>query len=132
MNPRPIIAFAAALMIASPPLSVAEPSASLYDRAGILSPADGEGLRANSGDFVVQAQVEPELRQGHRLRLLLNGSAQGTAQASSTFPLTNVERGQHQLQLQIVDENGGILFEGEPTTFHLLRHSILHPRPVSP
>ena len=131
MKARPIIGFAAALLIASPPLGVAEPSATPYASACILSPADGEGLRANSGDFVVQARIEPELRQGHRLRLLLDGNAQGTAQSASAFPLTGIERGEHQLQLQIVDADGSIVFEGEPSTFHLLRHSILHPRPTA-
>ncbi|MCY3794187.1 MAG: hypothetical protein OXG51_07405 [Gammaproteobacteria bacterium] len=116
----------AALSIATP--CAADSANSPYASAGILSPADGEGLRANSGDFVVQAQVEPALRQGHRL---LNGSAQGTAQASSAFPLTGVERGEHQLQLQIVDANGSIVFEGESSTFHLLRHSTLHRRPAT-
>ncbi len=102
-----------------------------YASARIAAPAEGEGLRANSGDFVVQAQVDPELRQGHRLRLLLNGSAQGAAQTSLTFPLTAVERGEHRLQLQIVDADGGIVFAGESSTFHLLRHSKLHPRPAA-
>ena len=119
----------AALSIAAP--CVADPANSAYASARIQSPASGEGLRANSGDFVVQAQVEPELRQGHRLRLLLNGIAQGAAQTSSTFPLTGVERGEHQLALQIVDEDGSIVFEGEASTFHLLRHSRLHPRPAA-
>ena len=120
----------AALSIAAP--CGADSANSPYASARILSPADDEGLRANSGDFVVQAQVEPALRQGHRLRLLLNGSARGTAQTSSAFPLTGVERGEHQLQVQIVDADGSIVFEGETSTFHLLRHSILHPRPVPP
>ena len=134
MHEQPTPGWAAGLLIAA--LSIAAPCVadaanSPYASARILSPADGEGLRANSGDFVVQAQVEPELRQGHRLRLLLNGNAQGTAQAASAFPLTGVERGEHQLQLQIVDEDGGVIFEGEPTTFYLLRHSVLHPRPAA-
>ena len=131
MHKQPTPGWATCLLIAA--LSIAAPCAANvadtpYASASILSPADGEGLRANSGDFVVQAQVEPELRQGHRLRLLLNGSAQGAAQTSSAFPLTAVERGEHQLQLQIVDADGSIVFEGKASTFHLLRHSILHPR----
>ena len=119
----------AALAIAAP--CAANPAHSNYASARIAAPAEGEGLRANSGNFAVQVEVEPELRQGHRLRLLLNGSAQGDAQTSLTFRLTAVERGEHRLQLQIVDEDGGIVFEGESSTFHLLRHSKLHPRPAA-
>ena len=128
---RPAAVLAAALLFCLPPFGVADGPAAPYASARITAPADGEGLRANSGDFVVQARIEPELRQGHRLRLLLDGNAQGTAQSASAFPLTGIERGEHQLQLQIVDADGSIVFEGEPSTFHLLRHSILHPRPTA-
>ena len=128
MTARPIIGFAAALLMAWPPLRAAEPPATHYTSARITAPANGEGLRANSGDLVVQAHVEPSLGPGHGLRLLLDGHAQGNVQTSLAFPLTAVDRGEHQLQLQIVNEDGDIVFAGETSTFHLLRHSILHQR----
>ena len=134
MNAKPTIACAAVLaaaLLMAPSLAGADRPASGYSSARIISPANGEGLRANSGNFEVQAQIEPELRQGHRLRLLLDGEAQGAAQAATTFQLTGIHRGEHQLQLQIVDEDGGLVFAGEPSTFHLLRHSKLHPRPAT-
>ena len=135
MNARPATrsaaVLAAALLFCLPPFGVADGPAAPYASARITAPADGEGLRANSGDFVVRAHIEPDLRQGHRLRLLLNGNAQGAAQTSAAFLLTGVARGEHQLQLQVVDEGGSIVFEGESSTFHLLRHSILHRRPAT-
>ncbi len=133
MNAKTIIRCAAALaaaLLMAPPLAGTDQPKSGYSSARIISPPDGEGLRANSGNFEVRAQIEPDLRQGHRLRLLLNDNPQGAAQASSTFQLTGVERGEHQLRLQIVDDDGGLVFAGEPSTFHLLRHSKLHPRPA--
>ena len=133
MNAKTIIRCAAALaaaLLMAPPLAGTDQPKSGYSSARIISPPDGEGLRANSGNFEVRAQIEPDLRQGHRLRLLLNDKPQGAAQASSTFQLTGVERGEHQLRLQIVDDDGGLVFAGEPSTFHLLRHSKLHPRPA--
>ena len=134
MNAKPSIACAVALaaaLLMAPPLAGNDQSASGYSSARIISPPDGEGLRANSGNFEVRAQIEPELRQGHHLRLLLDGDPQGAAQASSTFQVTGVERGEHQLRLQIVDDGGGLVFAGEPSTFHLLRHSRLHPQPAT-
>lgn len=134
MNVKPIFRFAkvlaTALLLAASPSGVTDPSPITYASADIISPADGEGLRANSGDFVVLTQVEPAVRQGHRLRLLLDGTARGAAQASSIFQLAGIERGEHQLQLHIVDEDGELIFAGKPSTFHLLRHSKLHPRPA--
>ena len=134
MNAKPPIAGAAVLaaaLLMAPPLAGNDQPTSGYSSARIISPPDGEGLRANSGNFEVRAQIEPDLRQGHHLRLLLDGDPQGAAQASSTFRLTGIERGEHQLRLQIVDDDGGLVFAGEPSTFHLLRHSKLHPRPAA-
>ena len=134
MNAKPTIAraavLAAALLMASPFAGSDQPT-SEYSSARIVSPADGEGLRANSGNFKVQAQIEPALRQGHRLQLLLDGNPQGAAQASLTFRLTGVDRGEHQLRLQVIDGDGGLVFAGEASTFHLLRHSKLHPRALT-
>ena len=134
MNAKSSIACAAAVaaaLIMAPPLAGNDQPTSGYLSARIISPPDGEALRANSGNFEVRAQIEPDLRQGHHLRLLLDGDPQGTAQASSTFRLTRVERGEHQLRLEIVDDDGGLVFAGEPSTFHLLRHSRLHPQPAT-
>lgn len=134
MNAKPSIACAAVLaaaLLTTPPLAGTDQPTSGYSSARIISPPDGEGLRANSGNFEVRAQIEPELRQGHHLRLLLDGDPQGAAQASSTFQVTGVERGEHQLRLQVVDDDGGLVFAGEASTFHLLRRSKLHPRPAA-
>ena len=141
MNARPTIGFAttlaAALLMTPPSFGAAAAGAATgrpgtpYTSASIVSPADGEGWRANSGNLAVRAETQPELLQGHRLRLLLDGNAQSPAQASPAFRLTGVERGEHQLRLQIVDDDGTLVFEGESSAFHLLRHSKLHPRPAA-
>ena len=134
MNAKPIIRSAAALaaaLLMAPLLAGSDQPTSGYSSARIISPANGEGLRANSGNFEVRAQIEPDLRQGHHLHLLLDGESQGATQAPLTFRLTGVERGEHQLRLQVIDDDGGLVFEGEPSTFHLLRHSKLHPRPTT-
>lgn len=135
MKPKPPsrrgAAVAATLLMAQPLFAVADSAAAPYTSARITAPADGEGLRANSGDFVVHAQIEPALRPGHSLQLLLNGDTQGKTQASSMFQLTGIERGEHRLRLRILNDQGSVVFEGEPSIFHLLRHSRLHPRPAA-
>ena len=84
-------------------------------------------MRSNAGSLAVRVRVDPELQEGHRLQLLLDGVAQGSASRKPEFRLENIDRGTHSLQLQIVGEEGGVLFTGPASTFHLLRHSRLHP-----
>ena len=99
-----------------------------YTHALIVSPADDSAVRGNAGELTVRARVDPPLQRGHRLRLLLDGIAQGVAGRASTFELENIDRGTHSLALQVVDDAGRVLFTGTPSTFHLLRHSRLHRR----
>ena len=100
-----------------------------YTHALIVSPADDSAVRGNAGRLTVLARVDPPLQRGHRLRLLLDGIAQGVAGRASTFEVENIDRGTHNLQLQVVDDAGRVLFTGTASTFHLLRHSRLHRLP---
>ena len=97
-----------------------------YTHALIVSPVDDSAVRGNAGRLTVLARVDPPLRRGHRLRLLLDGIAQGVADRASTFEVENIDRGTHNLQLQVIDDAGRVLFTGTASTFHLLRHSRLH------
>lgn len=66
---------------------------------------DEQALRANNGTFVVNAQLDPPLRQNHRIRFLLDGQPQGDASTSTALQLTNVDRGTHLLEVQVLDGN---------------------------
>ena len=66
---------------------------------------DEQALRANNGTFVVTAQLDPPLRQGHRIRFLLDGDPQGEPGRGTALQLTNVDRGTHMLQVELLDGN---------------------------
>lgn len=103
-----------------------------YTGAVIISPADDAAVRSNAGSLTVLARVDPRLREGHRLQLLLDGIPRGAPGRKPEFHLENIDRGSHNLQLRVVDDAGGVLFTGPLSTFHLLRHSRLHrPQPSS-
>jgi len=98
-----------------------------YVAADVVFPAHDAAVRSNAGDLTVKAHVEPALAQGHRLQLLLDGVPLGVAQRVPEFPLQNIDRGTHRLQIRIIDEAGETVFTGAASTFHLMRHSRLHP-----
>ena len=98
-----------------------------YIRAEILYPADDAAVRSNAGTLTVLVRVDPQMQDGHRLQLLLDGVPSATAGRKPEFHLENIDRGTHTLQLQIIDGSGRVLFTGPPVRFHLLRRSRLHP-----
>lgn len=124
-NIRSLFAALAILLLAAALPAVAE-TEKPYISAAILFPADGDAVRANGGRLTVTARIAPTLRSDHRLQLMLDGTPYGRPQASPQFHLQDVVRGTHQVRLQILDAAGGIVFIGQSSEFHLLRHSILH------
>ncbi len=106
-----------------------------YGALTITSPVDDENVRENAGNVTVTVKLEPpNLRPGHRIRLLLDGSPTGGANTTGQFALTNVDRGTHSLKAEVVDEAGTLIYAGSSSTFHLQRYSILNApkRPVNP
>lgn len=94
-------------------------------RVKITAPAQDATLRANNGLISVELAIEPALGQGQVVRVLLDGGEVARGRQSA-FQIENVDRGSHQLRVEIVDAAGKRLGGSESVTFHLQRYSILH------
>lgn len=81
---------------------------------------EGQALRANNGTFSVQVRVEPPLRAGHRLQLVLDGTPYGVPGRSREIKLDNVDRGEHRLAARILHGNTEVQRSAD-ATFHLQR-----------
>jgi len=99
-----------------------------YDRLAITEPANDQTIRSNPGNFQVNFEVSPIPRENHTLQLLLDGEVFRQIAPPGPIQLTNVDRGTHKLQLQIVTRNNEVVQTSPAVTMHLLRHSILHPQ----
>lgn len=95
-----------------------------YRSLQVASPADDEALRDNAGNVTVTAQVDPELDSRHTMQVYLDGQLLQSGPTTS-FQLTNVDRGTHRVELRIVDAGGNVLVASEPTVFHLQRRSVI-------
>lgn len=99
------------------------PSAS-YSGLRILSPANNDTIRDNTGNVPVQLQVTPKLRikLGHRFVLSIDGKKV----ASTTVPrykLINIDRGSHTLTAQIMNRKNKALTRPVSVSFHMHRFS---------
>jgi hypothetical protein len=123
---------------APPPASAgAEPSTAApvaaYRVLEIISPAQEEVLWNIEGQLPVSLQVDPTLRAGHTLRLLLDGQERNLPPGSTSTRLSEVFRGVHTLQAQVLDANGKVLIESPTRTFVVRQTSIANPqRPIRP
>ena len=103
--------------------------AALYKSVAILSPQADDTLRDNPGNVTVAAGSEPALerRAGHKFQFFLDGKPDGKPQDAAMKTLTDVDRGEHQVAVAIVDVNGKQLLQSEPVRFFLHRQTIHNP-----
>lgn len=103
-----------------------------YDLLRILVPEPDASIRSTPGDLIVTVTSEPALQEGHSYRLLLDGKPVGTAGRSPVFPLHNVDRGTHQLAVEIIDQSGRVLEKTPAQPFHMFRISLAQKRLANP
>ncbi|HWT67892.1 MAG TPA: DUF4124 domain-containing protein [Pseudomonas sp.] len=103
-----------------------------YDMLRILVPEPDATVRSTAGEIIVSVTSEPGLQRGHRYRLLLDGQPTAEPGLSPVFPLSNVDRGTHQLSVEILDEQGRIVERTANQPMHMLRMSLAQKRKVKP
>ncbi|WP_296216736.1 DUF4124 domain-containing protein [Pseudomonas sp. UBA2684] len=120
---------------APPPPPLAAPASTpmlAYQMLRILVPQPDATIRDSAGNLIVTATSEPGLHPGHGYRLLLDGQAVGDAGRSPVFPLENIDRGTHQLAVEIVDAQGRTVERTPSQPLHMLRISLAQKRTANP
>ncbi|MET1081143.1 MAG: DUF4124 domain-containing protein [Pseudomonas sp.] len=119
--------------IRPPPAFNAPTVAPAYQLLRILVPEPDATIRDGAaGDLIVTATSEPTLLDGHQYRLTLDGKPAGEPGRSPVFPLKNLDRGTHQLAVEIIDGQGRILERTPSQPFHMKRISLEEKRTVQP
>ncbi|WLH36025.1 DUF4124 domain-containing protein [Pseudomonas sp. FP2196] len=103
-----------------------------YDMLRVLVPEPDATIRSSAGELIVSVTSEPALQRGHLYRLLLDGKATGEPGLSPVFPLSNIDRGSHNLSVEIVDAQGRTVERTANQPFHMLRISLAQKRKVKP
>ena len=120
------------LPTAAPPAPAATARAPAYQVLRILIPEPDATIRDSAGNLIVTASSEPALHEGHSYRLLLDGQSTGATGRSPVFELNNIDRGTHQLAVEIVDAQGRTLERTPNQPLHMLRISLAQKRMVRP
>lgn len=92
-------------------------------QATITSPEDDQALRSNDGTINIHVVTEPEKENSQKLQLYLDGKKLGSPQISQIIRALNIDRGTHQVQVELLDEDGKTLAKTQVVTVHLQRAS---------
>lgn len=103
-------------------------SGNQYTELAIASPGADETLWNIEGTLNVNVAVAPELREGHRLALIFDGTRLSQPPSSGTsFTVSEVYRGLHTVQAVIVDASDAQVLRSVPVQFMVQQPSLLNP-----
>jgi len=91
-------------------------SGGAYTSAQLTSPTPDEVIWSNSGDVPFSIALQPSLRQGHKVRLILNGAPHAEI-AGEQGTLSNLDRGTYSLQAEVLDRDGKAVASTNSVTF---------------
>lgn len=114
-------------VITSPPIKsekitpVTPVKAASYKSITISQPENDATVRNNQGYVAVSVNLDPPLMTGDQLVVLVDGKVAGTPQKSTYFTLTGINRGSHNVVVQVQNEKGDVVAASAPVTFHMHR-----------
>jgi len=101
-------------------------SSAPYQSVQIVSPAEQETLWNIGTMLSVQTSFVPPLQPGHSYDLVLDGQRRNLNTTSSSVVLPEVYRGEHTLQVVVLD-GGRELMRSPRRTFYVQQTSVLNP-----
>jgi len=93
-----------------------------YERVEISSPGAEETLWNIEGILNVSITVTPALKAGHQVRAYFNGD--GEIVSGTSFQIEEVYRGVHNLQVEIIDENGKLMIRSRANRFYVQQNTV--------
>ena len=102
-----------------------------YSQLQLTNLPTDEALRSNNGTFTVSASLQPALRPGDSLQLLLDGQPYGAPTNVPLLQLTEVDRGEHTLAVQ-VKTGDQVVQQSAPVSFTVQRVALGGPKATQP
>ena len=98
-----------------------------YQSIEVVSPAEQETLWNIGTNLPVQVRFEPALQTGHRYDLLYDGQRRNLNTATPRVTLPDVFRGEHTLQVVVIDSAGTELMRSPARVFFVQQTSTANP-----
>ncbi|PSW42221.1 DUF4124 domain-containing protein [Photobacterium leiognathi] len=114
-------------------VAVVEEPAKTITTVSLVSPMHEQTIRNNEGIINIHAVTNSKLNNQTQAQLVLDGVVKGDPQTELTWTLDNIDRGSHQLQIQLV-KGGKVIASSDSITVYLHRATVKanKPKPVQP
>lgn len=92
-----------------------------YRSIEITSPGNDDTILHDQLEVPVKLALTPNLQQNHKLQLVFDGEPLDESSGRASFILRELERGSHQVQINVLDESGKVIASSNSVTFHVKR-----------
>jgi len=93
-----------------------------YESISVAVPGAEETLWNIEGTLNVTVQVEPPLQSGHQVRAYFDGESRTVG--STSFTITEVYRGVHNLQVEVIDSTGKLMIRSVTNRFYVQQNTV--------
>lgn len=100
-----------------------QPEAITY-QIQLNQPSPEATIRDNTGSVYVSGGITPNFPPGFKVRLLLDGKPYQQPISRATYIMRNIDRGEHTVQMQLLDRSGKVIASSQTTKFYLHRNSV--------
>jgi len=90
----------------------------------INHPKDNTTIRDNTGSIYISGSIKPIFKRGLRIQLILDNEPHLKPQTHTMFSLRNIDRGEHQIKMQLLNEKGKVIALSKAITFYMHRASV--------
>ena len=90
----------------------------------ITHPQDNATIRDNTGSVYISGGIKPVFKQGFTIQLYVDGKAHKKPQTRSMFSLRDMDRGEHQIKMNLLDNKGKVIASSKIVTFYMHRASV--------
>jgi len=107
------------------PDTTKKPLAISYNSLQILIPTPAATIANTGGQMMIQVKSQPALMVGHKYLFLVDDKVVGET-------LNNVERGEHKVKVQVVNNEGSVLIESAEQLFYIRQTTLADKRRTNP
>lgn len=97
-----------------------------YGAIQIVEPTADQSFWGSGSTLVVRLQAGQPLDDGHQVSYYMDGVKAGSSPSMSQL-FTDIDRGEHQVRAEIINENGAVLASSQSVTFFMKQQSQLNP-----
>jgi len=90
----------------------------------INHPKDNSTIRDNTGSVYISGSIKPIFKRGLKIQLILDDKPHLTPQTHAMFSLHNINRGEHQIKMEVLNKKGKVIALSKITTFYMHRVSV--------